>query len=281
MKQGGGMYGLDLFSGIGGITKALDGYVQPVAYCEIEPYARGVLLSRMADGSLPSAPIWDDIRTLSGNILPQIDIIYGGFPCQDISLAGRGEGPGGKRSGLFFEIVRLIGETRPGFVFLENVPAIRTRGLGRVVKELAALGYDCRWTAISAADVGANHRRQRWWLLAHAECSERWPITQGWDEPHGCDSGREETASGFRECRQDVADTSLIPERERADQANAITRSGDARLEPSGGSWWSTEPNVGRVANGVPKRVDRLRALGNAVVPVQAREAFERLTGLK
>src|SRR5690242_16210507 len=101
------MYGLDLFSGIGGITKALDGYVQPVAYCELEPYARGVLASRQSTGHLPIAPIWDDVKNLDGRRLPAVDIIYGGFPCQDISIAGRGVGLGGERSGLFREIVRL------------------------------------------------------------------------------------------------------------------------------------------------------------------------------
>jgi len=162
------MNGLDLFSGIGGITKALEGYVRPVAYCENDRYAQAVLLSRMASGDIPLAPIWDDVRTLQKISLAEgIDIIYGGFPCQDISQAGRGAGLAGKRSGLFYEIARLIGEIRPRFVFLENVPAIRLRGGNVVVGELARLGYDCRWAPLSAADVGANHERERWWLLAH------------------------------------------------------------------------------------------------------------------
>src|SRR5438309_5214628 len=107
------MYGLDLFSGIGGITKALEGYVTPVAYCENDRDAQAVLLSRMATGDLPLAPIWDDVATLRSTYIPSVDIIYGGFPCQDISVAGRGKGLAGKRSGLFFEIVRLCGEIRP------------------------------------------------------------------------------------------------------------------------------------------------------------------------
>ena len=104
------LYGLDLFSGIGGITKALEGYVVPVAYCENDRYAQGVLLSRMGDGDLPRAPIWDDVRTLKSEMLPAIDIIYGGFPCQDISVAGRGGGLDAERSGLFFEVARLVGD---------------------------------------------------------------------------------------------------------------------------------------------------------------------------
>jgi DNA-cytosine methyltransferase len=160
--------GLDLFSGIGGISYALGQWVKPVIYCEIDPYAQKVLLSRMADESLPDGPIWDDIKTLQG--LPfrrSIDIVYGGFPCQDISLAGSGKGLEGERSGLFFEIVRLAKEIEPRFIFLENVPAITSRGGLQVVREITEMGYDCRWCVISASSIGALHRRERWFLLAH------------------------------------------------------------------------------------------------------------------
>ncbi|NCX93455.1 MAG: DNA cytosine methyltransferase [Gammaproteobacteria bacterium] len=126
------MNGLDLFSGIGGIGLALEPWVRTVAYCEREPYAQGVLLSRMQSGDIDRAPIWDDVTTLRGDMLPRIDIISGGFPCQDISVAGLGKGLAGERSGLFFEIARLVRECQPRFVFLENVPAIRTRGGERV-----------------------------------------------------------------------------------------------------------------------------------------------------
>jgi len=161
--------GLDLFTGIGGITLGLSKWVKPICYCEIEPYAQSVLKSRIKDGSLPAAPIWDDIRTLDG--LPfrgLVDIIYAGFPCQDLSVAGKGEGLEGKRSGLFFEIMRLAEEIKPSFIFLENVPAITGRGLDTVVKEIASLRYDCRYGVLSAFDVGAPHKRERWFLLAHA-----------------------------------------------------------------------------------------------------------------
>lgn len=163
--------GLDLFSGIGGIGKALEPWVRPVAYCEVDRYAQSVLLSRMADQSIPTAPIWDDITTLSKADWPwwfgTCDVIYGGFPCQDISTAGTGAGLEGKRSGLFFEVVRLIEDFKPRFVFLENVPAIRTRGGQRVGQELARCGYDCRWDVFSAAEFGAPHLRRRWFMLAH------------------------------------------------------------------------------------------------------------------
>lgn len=166
--------GLDLFSGYGGISLALSEWVRPIVYCEIERYAQGILLSRMADGSLPEAPIWDDVRTLRGDLFKdRIDIVYGGFPCQDLSVAGLGKGLEGKRSGLFREIVRLAKEIKPTFLFLENVPAIRTRGLDTVIQELTEAGYDLRWTMLSAQEVGAPHKRERWFMLAHANHRQR------------------------------------------------------------------------------------------------------------
>jgi DNA (cytosine-5)-methyltransferase 1 len=135
--------GLDLFSGIGGLTIALAPWCRPVAYCENDRYAQGVLLSSMRSGKIGVAPIWDDVRTLGAKTVRNIDIIYGGFPCQDLSCAGTGAGLDGERSSLFFEIARLAGELRPRFVFLENVPAITTRGGTRVIAELAGLGFDC------------------------------------------------------------------------------------------------------------------------------------------
>lgn len=161
--------GLDLFSGIGGLSLALEPWVRTVAYCERDAYAKGVLFSRMRTGELHLAPVWPDVQTLRGCDLPApIDIIFGGFPCQDISVAGAGAGLAGERSGLVFELFRLVSECRPKFVFLENVPALAVRGLDRVLLELHALGYDARWTIVSAAEVGAPHLRERIWILAHA-----------------------------------------------------------------------------------------------------------------
>jgi DNA (cytosine-5)-methyltransferase 1 len=297
------LYGLDLFSGIGGLALALSQYVKPIAYCEIEPYAQAVLLSRMADGRIPRAPIWPDVTTLSGSMLPPVDIVYGGFPCQDISVAGLGAGLAGERSGLFFEITRLCRDIRPRFVFLENVPVVTLRGLERICLEFTQVGYDSRWTIVSAAELGAPHLRERWFFLAHAKgerCGEAGGFRR--DEPTqrpaGCGEeiipnskslrrrkGRPEPDLG----RQSVAD---VDRSELADSASPglegwlDTKSAWQALRLSGsgsGSGWPQgipKPAICRDVDGLQSRVDRLRGLGNAVVPLQAKEAFERLLGL-
>lgn len=250
------MNGLDLFSGIGGLTLALKEWVSPIAYCEIEPYCQGVLASRMSEGRLPVAPIWDDVRTLESSVLPaRPEIIYGGFPCQDLSVAGVGKGLEGERSGLFFEIVRLAEEIKPTFLFLENVPGIRTKGLCRVIEELSNIGYDCRWHTLSATEIGANHKRNRWWLLAHSRC----------EQERASENLRSE---GKKSVGQDTTDIC----KEFSDSRNRETAK---RVK-----WWKTEPAVDRVVNVLPFRVDRIKSIGNAVVPLQARKAFKELIGL-
>lgn len=241
--------GLSLFSGIGGIDLALRSWVRTVAYCEIDRYCQGVLLSRMQSGDIDRAPIWDDVRTLTGTMLPKADIIFGGFPCQDISLASNGRGVDGKRSGLVFEATRLVSEIRPAFVFMENSPGIRSRGAERLVGELARLRYDVRWDLLSASDVGAIHARRRWWLLATDTDK-----IQGWLQQRG-GIGTNWTEAGKSGCI------------------------GEARETP-GPSEWLVKPNVARNGNGIPSRLAKCGALGNAVVPACAREAFQRLSGI-
>lgn len=316
------MNGLDLFSGIGGIGIALEPWVRTVAYCERDRYAQGVLLSRMRSGDIDQAPIWDDVTTLRADLLPRIDIIFGGFPCQDLSVAGAGKGLGGKRSGLFYEIIRLVKEISPRFVFLENVPAIRTRGLSEVVHAFTKIGYDCRWTCLSAADVGAPHKRERWFLLAHPHRIRSSPQSFGdvgkLAETSG---GKKETGDQFTictpSCGSNVADSnsnfirieqrwrigksgerapfirdngekefmaySSRPRCQEFDIASKPEESGHSArgVDPVGDStWWAVEPAVGRVANGVQNRVDRIKCLGNSVVPLQVREAFKKLAGI-
>jgi DNA (cytosine-5)-methyltransferase 1 len=225
---------LDLFSGIGGFSLGLErtGGFETVAFCEIEPYCRRVLAKHW-----PGVKQYDDVRTLTADTLARdgiaVDVICGGFPCQDISVAGRGAGLAGERSGLWSEYARLIGELRPRFVIVENVAALLSRGLGDVLRDLAALGFDAEWHCIPAAAVGAPHRRDRIWIVANAN-EARLPIDQR---------------------RSAIA--------ERNGNRTVDSRSGSS----GGGHYWRTEPNVGRVAHGIPSRVDRLGALGNAVVP--------------
>jgi DNA (cytosine-5)-methyltransferase 1 len=355
--------GLDLFSGIGGIGLALEPWVRTVAYCEREPYAQGVLLSRMQSGEIDRAPIWDDVTTLRGDMLPRIDIVFGGFPCQDLSVAGAGKGLAGERSGLFFEIIRLVKEISPRFVFLENVPAIRTRGLSEVVDAFTKIGYDCRWTCLSASDVGAPHKRERWFLLASPNSKRKRLMqgtrealrsqeqeTVGQDTSNVCkkiaplgysnDNGRiastqsrsdgkndnkesawangscefkragehREVSKDFSNMAHTNCDTIRIEQRwifgESGQGAfffgdngeeGSFPNSSSKRLERQrqescrtgakfdyscNDSWWSVEPAVGRVANGIPNRVHRIKCLGNGVVPLQVRTAFQKLAGI-
>ena len=248
---------LDLFSGIGGFSLGLEraGF-ETVAFCEIEPFCRRVLGKHW-----PDAPIYEDVRTLTAVELLcdgiEVDAICGGFPCQDISLAGKGAGIEGGRSGLWSEYARLVGELRPRFVIVENVAALRSRGLDRVLRDLVALGYDAEWHCVPASAVGAPHRRDRIWIIAYAIGDElrHEPGRRGW--PYG--SGAGEPADDGEEGAVADADKPRLEIR--------LQGSSGERATAVGGNWWSVEPDVGRVAYGVPARVDRLRSLGNAVVP--------------
>lgn len=265
----GNMRSLDLFTGYGGIAIGLREYCKPIGYCEIERYAQAIIASRIADGELPIAPIYPDVTKLRGEI-DTVDIITGGFPCQDISVAGNGVGLEGKRSGLFFEIIRLAKETRAPFVFLENVPAIRTRGLREVIRAFTEMGYDCRWTCLSAASVGAPHKRERWFLLANSNGSRQVP-----DLPQ---SKRRINNAKSLGSSENVANSEL---NKGGIQSRWSKRtSGKKEANYMDGSWWNSEPNLGRVADGTADDVDRIKALGNGVVPLQVKTAFEILIGI-
>lgn len=303
------LYGLDLFSGIGGLSLSISQWVKTIAYCENDRHARAVLLDRMSDGRLERAPIWDDIKSLRGTDIPRTDIIFGGFPCQDISVAGLGKGLEGERSGLFYEVCRLVKEIQPSFIFLENVPAIRTRGLREVIRELTDLRYDCRWTCVSASEVGAPHIRKRWFLLGYSQhngshgtkigrsngktfnprSKEREIQTREFERAsgksevlantnrkrrkfeHGRRSGKEygEIQTEFRL----HGETQLLANTNRKHDKSKELKTFKCS------DWWKTEPSVGRVVDELPLRMDRLKRLGNAVVPIQAEVAFRRLLG--
>lgn len=176
-ERSGGVNELHLFAGAGGgiLGGMLLGHTC-VCAVEIEPYCRKVLLQRQRDGILPKFPIWDDVRTFDGKPWRgKVDVVCGGFPCQDISCAGKGAGIDGERSGLWSDFARIISEVRPRYAFVENSPMLAVRGLGRVLGDLSESGYDAEWLVMGADDVGAPHRRKRIWILAHAR--------------HGCGRG--------------------------------------------------------------------------------------------
>lgn len=218
----------------------------------------------MQDGLIANGPIWDDVRTLAGSCFVDetIDIISGGFPCQDISVAGMRRGLEAERSGLFFEVMRLAEEVRPHFIFLENVPGIRGY-LSLVAQAMANAGYDCRWDIVSAQEIGAPHIRKRWFALAHS-ASKR------------SSAKREKATRSHIKPSRIIMDNAM---RRRQGSSEKQIRTG--RDSTFDASWWDVEPDVDRMVNGLPFRVDRIKGLGNAVVPLQAREAFERLCGLK
>jgi DNA (cytosine-5)-methyltransferase 1 len=241
---------LDLFSGIGGFSLGLDraGGFETVAFCEIEPFPRRVLAKNW-----PEVPCYDDVTKLTGDILERdgitvIDVITGGFPCQDISVAGKRAGVGpNTRSGLYSEVIRLIGDLQPKYVIFENVsdllvgPSEQPGGwFSRVLCDLAECGYDAEWQNIPASSVGGCHNRERVWIVAY---------------PHSV--GLE----GLRAFKG-IYDSAVPRLPKQRLQINETDYYGIF------GSLWSAD--AGRVfgmANGLPDRMDRLKACGNAVVP--------------
>jgi DNA (cytosine-5)-methyltransferase 1 len=254
---------LDLFSGIGGFSLGLEraGF-ETVAFCEIEPFPRQVLAKHW-----PGVPIYDDVRTLTAERLAAdgvaVDVICGGFPCQDISTAGRGAGLAGERSGLWSEIARLVCELRPRYVVVENVSALLGRGLGVVLGDLAEIGYDAEWHCVPAAYLGGHHIRDRVWIVAYPDSNAARPLRfRNAPSVAGAGVSLAVLANPVSQRQQgpgELVQSSGAPPIIDRETANALS---------SGlGSIWRTEPDVGRVAHGVPDRSHRLKALGNAVVP--------------
>ena len=261
---------LALFAGAGGgiLGGKLLGW-RTVCAVEWEPYPASVLCARQNDGLLPPFPIWDDVQTFDGKPWRGIvDVVSGGFPCQDISIAGKGDGLDGERSGMWTEMARIIGEVRPRFAFVENSPMLVTRGLERVLADLTEMGYDSRWGVVSASDIGANHRRERIWIVAHAK-------RLGWQErPEKCgESSNQETSNKLNHSCEMGNSNSMRKQQSERSKQNKWRRIGDT-------SWWAIEPDVGRVANGVAARMDRLKAIGNGQVPLCAATAWRILSGV-
>jgi DNA (cytosine-5)-methyltransferase 1 len=256
-----------LFSGIGGIDLGLERAGMTCAWqSEIEPYACRVLAKHW-----PAIPNLGDIRGIDWTTVGTVDVVAGGYPCQPFSVAGRRAGANDERHlwPMFADCLRVV---RPRYAMLENVSGHLSLGFGDVQADLATLGYDSRWDCIPAAAVGAPHLRDRVFIIARDTRPEqrrtmadsdnrgsRDPFRSRWDAPWACST--------------DVADTDsvvMVESRLKSSVATACGtgRHNGGRAKSDGvGKRWPVEPDVGRVAHGIPRRVDRLRGLGNAVVP--------------
>ena len=364
---------LALFAGAGG--GILGGHLlgwRTICAVEWDAYAASVLVARQNDGCLPPFPIWDDVQTFDGRPWRgRIDVVSGGFPCQDISCAGKGAGIEGERSSMWKHMARIIGEVRPRYAFVENSPMLVGRGLATVLSDLAEMGYDAKWGIVGAHNVAAPHKRDRIWLLSWDSnrvddktlreiCGGKIANASGIREPmananlRGCNDGRDterqheadhakvgqtakdQQSGSFWEHRIsengcDVADSASRESWQQTEwkrRENTIGGSADCRGDSgereevsypasSGFShgcdvadsnvsqrermrcaigseqeyadfmpfsaWWGQDPaeapksNVGRMADGIPARVDRLRCLGNAQVPAVAQLAWKTL----
>ncbi|HEU4705588.1 MAG TPA: DNA cytosine methyltransferase [Solirubrobacterales bacterium] len=282
-----------LFSGIGGFDLGFERAGMRVSWqVELDPYCRAVLARHF-----PDAARFEDVREVGARELDPVDLLCGGFPCQDLSAAGRGAGIDGARSGLWSEFARIVRELRPRYVVVENVPALLTgkgkrwqRGpIGRVLGDLAEARYDAEWACLSAGEFGAPHLRKRIWIVAYpARDAEAGAAAQSRSERQRARAG------GERSRAAEVADADAKRQPGRAgavcnsagrrqpaerggkgaDVPDADRQQHEGRAQALGGSagaelrdHWAAEPTVGRVADGVPHRVDRLAALGNALVP--------------
>jgi len=290
---------LALFAGAGGgiLGGKLLGW-RTVCAVEWDAYARDVLVARQNDGCLYPFPIWDDVQTFDGKPWRGIvDVVSGGFPCQDISAAGKGAGIEGERSGMWKHMARIIGDVRPQYAFVENSPMLVGRGLSTVLADLAEMGYDAKWGIVGAHHVSAPHRRDRIWILATysnvrrcndgsnserqyeanyaqvgqtAEDQQSGSIGQHWTSKNGCDVA-DSVCNGLQRSREEWRT-------ERSTGLRCGARRDEVeRIPGTAEDWWSTEPNVGRVANGVASRVNRLKAIGNGQVPAVAEVAWKIL----
>ena len=263
---------LSLFSGYGGFSLGLrlaGMETRTVGYVEIDKYCQQIIQARIRDGFLDDAPIFPDISTFNGaRCRGVVDIITAGFPCQPHSVAGQQRGEADDRN-LWPDTLRVIRDVGPRFVLLENVPGILANGYaGTAVGQLSEAGYDCLWGCVSAASVGAPHRRERWWLLAYARHSEQPRRDEATNRKQSSESLLEWATCSFSpSCGSAVADAA--GSRCKAWQPDGMGANSRNVRPPTCVGWWSTEPDVGRVVDGVAHRVDRLRALGNGIVPLQ------------
>ena len=288
-----GLRMLDTFAGIGGFsyaaTKLVGGY-RTTQFIEIDPFCQKILKKHF-----PFTPIHDDIRTFTA-IPGQYDVICGGFPCQSISVAGNRAGiTEESRSGIFYELMRVIRMVRPRFVVLENAAAILNNGLDIVLGELSQAGYDAEWSVISASSLGACHRRSRWWCVAY---------TNDYGSPTSSISGLDDQTNNDTSQRANqVSQSSRSIESSNSRVVQSFTKPSDSnskglqredfskmereiwsqsdsrRLNPDWRSYVS-KPILPRGSNGLSYRVDRTKALGNSVVPQVAAIPLKRVHDL-
>jgi len=260
---------LALFAGTGGgiLGSILLGH-RIVGAVEIDPYCREVLLRRQEEKVLPPFPIWDDARTFDGKPWRgKVDLVSAGFPCQPFSVAGcrRGEVDG---RNMWPDTICIIREVGPRFAFLENVPGlIRTAYFGTILGELAEAGFDAKWEIVSAGEIGAPHKRERLWILAHSNSNGGGIQHESFSE---CKDSSKSSDNGTQEFMAKPKCHGLERRAESKTSEKTLAQIGNR-------GWWGVEPDVGRVADGVAFRVDRLKALGNGQVPRVVVEAWERL----
>lgn len=341
--------GISCFAGIGGLDLAIREDVRTVCYIERDKYCQEVLKKRMQEGWLDDAPIWSDIQSFDGRPWDgKVDIIFGGFPCQDLSVAGKHTGIKGARSGLWGEMLRIIGDVRPRIVFLENVSGIfnwfdvearptppkrgmdlerwtvefeQRQAIAKVSGDLSKEGYSHEWLPLSAYEVGAPHKRERWFCLAYDR--HRFKNEGGNSRPRGsfrettCRKDSEYSSTDFNEQRRNGVHTrqqdseggvnrNSYTNGESTESINAkevwmasdhrgerIQRQRQRQIQELPDFSWCenvrrvedffSRPNIPKplicgVGDGVPKRVDRLKCLCNAVVPQQGKLAWKKLT---
>ena len=284
---------LDTFAGIGGFSYAahkLVGGFKTTQFIEIDPFCQKVLKKHF-----PTVPCHDDIKTFTA-YPGQYDVITGGFPCQDISVAGRREGiTNQSRSGLFYELIRVIRLVRPKFVVMENVAAILNNGLDIVLGELSEAGYDAEWSIISASSLGASHRRSRWWCIAYpndygsstssiSEFNDQTDSSSQEGQNQVSKSSRSSKSSNSRAIQSstDVTNSNneglqrkILSKMESGIWSAKHTR----RLDPNWRSYVS-KPILPRGSYGLSNRVDRTKALGNSIVPAVAAIPLQRVHDL-
>ena len=269
-----------LFSGIGGLDLGLErAGMQTRWMCEIDPFCRNVLRHHW-----PDVPVYEDVRDVDASA-EHVDLICGGFPCQPVSLAGKRLAQADPRW-LWPEFSRIVGELRPRYVLVENVPGLASKGLRDVLADLAAFGYDAEWEVVSAASVGAPHIRERLFVVAYPGSERRQQVAGGPCPHEAADGWRPQEdhelaghGEGHRpgQVPRDVADPNDLGRDWRPRVFWTSRGTEPAYRGPTAWQAWATEPDVGRVAHGIPRRVDQLRAYGNAVVPQVAEFVGNRI----